>query len=205
MERFFSVRSLLLGVGSPGLTAGDRAEVLGAALRGCRVIQWREEALGYLVVPGDALSAGRRFGSDQLLLLLHPAVHVRVGQLGPPAPEGLGGPLGRPRAPRGVRTEGAPVRWMHGDGGGPRRPVRVLGLARAQQGGGAEAAFEGRLGRRLSAAQGQEDRLLLELLQRDAAGAALALVPVPGLEGGATVDVKVVEKKRRQVARVLRI
>lgn len=155
-----------------------------------------------LRVSGDTISARCKFRSDQLLLL-HPAAHIRVGQLGPPLPEGLRGPLRRPRASGAVRGVGATERLRRGGGSFPWRPVPMLCPAVAQQCGRATAGFKGGLGECLTPAQGQVDGLLLELVKVHAARATLALlplpVPVPGLVGGPTMDAEVVQKEHRQV------
>lgn len=98
-----------------------------------------------MTVDGDTVSAGRRFRRNQLLLLLHPAVHVGVAELGPPS-EGLRGPLRRPRASRAVRTVGATAGLMHSrDGSFPRRSVSMLCLTLSQQRASAKAVFKGGL------------------------------------------------------------
>lgn len=151
-----------------------------------------------LRVDGDTIDVGHRFRGHQLLLLLHPAVHIGVGGLGPPPPEGLGRPLRRPRAPRAVRA-------VHSCAILPLNPVSVLGPALSRQRTRAEDGFKGRFSRRLAPAQSQVHGLLLELHQVQSTGAALARLPVsvPGLHGGAAVDTEVVMEKHRQVARVL--
>lgn len=99
-----------------------------------------------MTVDGDTVSAGRRFRCNQLLLLLHPAVHVGVAGLGPPPSEGLRGPLRRPRASRAVRTVGATAGLMHSrDGSFPRRSVSMLCLTLSQQRASAKAVFKGGL------------------------------------------------------------
>lgn len=87
-------------------------------------------------VDRDTISAG--FRGDQLLLLLYPAVHIGVGELGPPPPEGLRRPLRRPRAPRAVRTVGAAVRLLRGL---PRSSVSMLWATLSHLCAGAEARF----------------------------------------------------------------
>lgn len=96
-------------------------------------------------IDGDTISAGRRFRSDQLLLLLYPAAHIGVGELGPPPSEGLRGPLRRPRASRAVRAVGATAWLMRSRGSFPWSSVSVLCLALSQQRAGAKAGFKGRL------------------------------------------------------------
>lgn len=94
-------------------------------------------------VDRDTISAG--FRSDQLLLLLYPAVHVWVGELGPPPSEGLRRPLGRPRASWAVRTVGAAAWLMRSHGSVPRRSVSMLCATLSQQCAGAKARFQERL------------------------------------------------------------
>lgn len=86
----------------------------------------------------DTISAG--FRGDQLLLLLYPAVHIGVGELGPPPSEGLRRPLRRPRAPRAVRTVGAAA-WLMRGGGLPCGSVSVLRATLPQLCAGAKARF----------------------------------------------------------------
>lgn len=90
-------------------------------------------------VDRDTISAG--FKSDQLLLLLYPAVHIGVGELGPPPSEGLRGPLRRPRAPWAVRTVGAAAWLMRSRGSFPCGSVSMLWAALSQLRAGAEARF----------------------------------------------------------------
>lgn len=155
----------------------------------------------------DAIAAA--FRGHQLLLLLHPAIHGVIGELGPPSSQGLRRPLGRPLGrPGAVRAVGAavglmrPRRRRHSL---PRRPVSVLGAVLSQQSGSAEDGLGERVGQRVGPAEGQVDRLLFEHAQLDVAGAASPLLPlsVPGLSGGPTVDVKVVVKEPRQVPEIL--
>lgn len=88
-------------------------------------------------VDRDTISAG--FRSDQLLLLLYPAVHIGVGELGPPPSEGLRCPLGRPRASWAVRTVGAAA-WLMCSSI-PRRSVSMLCATLSQQCANAKARF----------------------------------------------------------------
>lgn len=79
-----------------------------------------------VMVDGHAVTAA--FRSDQLLLLLHPAVHVVIGDLGPPPSQGLRRPLGRPRAAGAVAAV-------------PGRPVPEPAAVLSQQGRRSEAAL----------------------------------------------------------------
>lgn len=85
-----------------------------------------------MVVDGHAITAA--FGGNQLLLLLHPAIHVVIGELGPPPSQGLRRPLGCPRA---VRTEGATAGLRCRL---PRRPVSIPAVL-SQQSGRAHAGL----------------------------------------------------------------
>lgn len=136
------------------------------------------------------------FGGNQLLLLLYPAVHVVIGELGPPPSQALGRPLGCPRA---VRTVAATA----GCYGVPRRPVSILALS--QQSRRANHRLGKGVRKRVSPAEGHVDRLLFEQAQVDAAGSTPSLLPpsVPGLAAGPTVGTKVVVKEPRQVAGIL--
>lgn len=75
------------------------------------------------MVACDTIRAG--FRHHQLLLLLHPAVHIGVGELGPPPSQGLRRPLGRPRAPWAVRTVGVAAWLVRSRLGLPRGSVSV--------------------------------------------------------------------------------
>lgn len=88
-----------------------------------------------VVVDGHTITAA--FGGNQLLLLLYPAIHVVIGELGPPPSQGLRRPLGCPRA---VRTVGATEGLMCCDSSIPRRPVSILAVL-AQQSGRAKAGL----------------------------------------------------------------
>lgn len=96
-------------------------------------------------VDADPISARHRFRSDHLLLLFYPAVHIGVGELGPPPSECLRGPLRRPRASRAVRTVGATARLVHSRDSFPWSPVSMLCLTLSQQCTSAKAGFKGRL------------------------------------------------------------
>lgn len=107
----------------------------------------RESFLGYLVVRvrGNTINVESSFRSDHLLLLLYPAVHIRVGELGPPPSQGLRRPLRRPGAPRAVRTVGLTACLKHSCGCFPWSPVPMFCLTLSQQCASAEARFKGRL------------------------------------------------------------
>lgn len=151
------------------------------------------------MVDGHTIAAA--FGGNQLLLLLYPAIHVVIGELGPPPSQGLRRPLGCPGA---VRTLGASVGFMCCYDSIPRRPVSILAVL-SQQSSRAQAGLCKRVRKWVGPAEGQVDRLLFEQAQVDAAGSTSSLVPlsVPGLAGGPTVDAKVVVKEPRQVAGIL--
>lgn len=125
-------------------------------LEGC--YDWpsaKRKLLGYLTVRvhGDTIGVGHRFGRDQLLLLLHPAVHVRVVGLGPPPSEGLrgtlrsplGGPLGGPWTSWAVWTLGETVGLMSRCGSFTPGSVSILGLTLSQQCPQAKAGLKGGL------------------------------------------------------------
>ena len=116
-------------------------------------------------VDGDSFSFGHRFTSDEMLLVLYPAVHIRVGGFGPPPSEGLRGPLRRPGALRSVRTVGPTVWLIRSHVSFPRSPVAALCLTWSRQRAGAEAGLKGRLSQRLPPAQSQVDGLVFELVQ----------------------------------------
>lgn len=151
------------------------------------------------MVGGHAVTAA--FGGHQLLLLLYPAVRGASGQLGPPPPQGLGRSLGCPGA---VRTVGAATGLMWRYRSVPGWPVSVL-AALAQQRGGAKAGLCEGVGKGVSPAEGQVDRLLFQQAQADTAGSASSLVPLsgPGLAGGPAVGAEVVVKEPGQVAGIL--
>lgn len=150
----------------------------------------------------DSNTIAATFRGNQLLLLLNPAIHVVIGELGPPPSQGLGRPLGCPRA---VWTLGPTAGLMCRCHGVPRRPVPILGAVLSQQSGRTKASLWTRVSQWVSPAEGQVDRLLFEQPQVDVAGSTSSLVPlsVPGLAGGPAVDAKVVVKEPRQVAGIL--
>lgn len=88
-----------------------------------------------VMVDGHTIAAA--FGGNQLLLLLYPAIHVVIGELGPPPSQGLRRPLGCPGA---VRTLGASVGFMCCYDSIPRRPVSILAVL-SQQSGRAQAGL----------------------------------------------------------------
>lgn len=150
----------------------------------------------------DSNTIAATFRGNQLLLLLNPAIHVVIGELGPPPSQGLRRPLGCPGA---VWTLGPTVGLMCRCHGIPKRPVSILGAVLSQQSGRTKASLWTRVSQRVSPAEGQVDRLLFEQPQVDVAGSTSSLVPlsVPGLAGGPAVDAEVVVKEPRQVAGIL--
>lgn len=82
-----------------------------------------------VMVDGHTVTAA--FGGNQLLLLLYPAIHVVIGELGPPPSQSLRRPLGCPWA---VRTVGAAAGLMCRYYSVPRRPVSILAVVSQQSG-----------------------------------------------------------------------
>lgn len=101
---------------------------------------------GYLMVRVDCDTISAGFRGDQLLLLLYPAVHIGVGEFGPPPSEGLRRPLGRPRASWAVRAVSVATWLMHSGCSIPRRSVSVLRATLSRQRARAKARFRERLG-----------------------------------------------------------